>query len=47
MSDILVAIIILVILGGAFYKLYRNKKNNIKSSACSACPLKDQCQNRN
>lgn len=43
MGNILVAIIIIGILGGAIYKLYWNKKNNIKSSACASCPLNNSC----
>lgn len=43
MGDILVGIIILVILGGAIYKLYWNKKNDIKCSGCSSCPSNAKC----
>lgn len=43
MGNILVAIIILAILSGAIYKLYWNKKNNIKCSGCNSCPLNDTC----
>ncbi|MGH4050547.1 MAG: FeoB-associated Cys-rich membrane protein [Clostridium sp.] len=43
MGDILVVIIILAILGGAIYKLYWNKKNNIKCSGCPSCPLNGTC----
>jgi|LGVF01.1.fsa_nt_gb hypothetical protein len=43
MGDILVATIILVILSGAIYKLYWDKKNNIKCSGCSTCPLNNKC----
>jgi len=43
MSDILVSIIILVILIGAIYKLYWDKKNNTKCSGCSTCLLNNKC----
>lgn len=43
MGDIFVTIIILAILGGAGYKIYWNKKNNIVCSGCSACPLNNKC----
>lgn len=43
MGDILVGIIILAILGGAVYKLYWNKKNNIKCSGCTSCPSNVIC----
>lgn len=35
MGNIIVAIIILAILGAAAYKIYWNKKNNVKCSGCS------------
>ncbi len=43
MANLLVAIIILAIIGGAAYKLYWNKKNNIKCSGCSSCPSNGKC----
>ncbi len=43
MGNILVVIIILAILGGAIYKLYWNKKNNIKCSGCTSCPSNVRC----
>lgn len=43
MGDILVGIIILAILGGAIYKLYWNKKNDIKCSGCTSCPSNNKC----
>ncbi len=44
MGNFLVIIIILAILGAAIYKLYWNKKNNIKCSGCSSCPSNNKCQ---
>lgn len=43
MNDILVGIIILAILAGAIYKIYWNKKNNIKCSGCPSCPSNNTC----
>lgn len=43
MANLFVAIIVLAILGGAIYKIYWNKKNNIKCSGCSSCPSNNKC----
>ena len=43
MGDIVVGIIILAILAGATYKLYWNKKNDIKCSGCTSCPSNAKC----
>ncbi len=47
MGNILVFIIIVAILSGSIYKLYWNKKNNIKCSGCSACPSNKTCSSIN
>jgi len=43
MANILVGLMILAILGGAIYKIYWNKKNNIMCSGCSSCPSNNTC----
>lgn len=43
MGNIIVVIIILVILARSIYKLYWNKKNNIKCSGCSSCLSNNRC----
>ncbi len=46
MNDIFLAIIIIIIIAAALYKIHWDKKNNIKSSACSSCPLNKKCNNK-
>lgn len=46
MGNVIVALIILAILSGAIYKLYWNKKNNIKCSGCSSCPSNANCSSK-
>ena len=42
-GNIVVILIVSIILGAASYKLYINKKNNIKCSGCTACVLNQTC----
>lgn len=45
MGDIIVIVVVVIILAAASYKLYKNKKNNVKCSACKSCVLNDVCNN--
>lgn len=47
MGNIIVVIIILIILSGSIYKLYWNKKNNIKCLGCPSCPFNGKCNSSN
>ncbi len=40
MGDLIVIIILILIIGGAAYKLYLDKKNNVM---CSGCPSYKAC----
>lgn len=41
MGNIAVILILLFIFSIAFYKIYKDKKNNVK---CSGCPSYSECQ---
>lgn len=40
MGNIIVMLIIAVAIGGAAYKVYKDKKNHV---TCCGCPMKNQC----
>ncbi len=40
MGDFIVVVLLLIIFGGATYKLYKDKKNNVM---CSGCPSYKSC----
>ncbi|PKM51689.1 MAG: hypothetical protein CVV02_05320 [Firmicutes bacterium HGW-Firmicutes-7] len=44
MGDLIVIIIVLTILGGASYKIYRDKKNNVKCSGCPSYKANGTCE---
>ena len=43
MGDLIVVVLILMILGGASYKIYKDKKNNVKCSGCPSCSMNGNC----
>lgn len=43
MGDFIVIIILVIIIGGAMFKLYLNKKNNVICSGCPSCPSNLSC----
>ncbi len=43
MGNVIVVLILLVIISVASYKLYLDKKNNVKCSGCPSCKIKDNC----
>ena len=43
MGNIIVLGIIVLIVGLSVYKIVRDKKNNVKCSGCSACPMNSNC----
>lgn len=45
MSNVLVVVIIVAILVASIYKLYRDKKNNVKCSTCPYGQVNGICNN--
>jgi hypothetical protein len=43
MGNIIVGVLIAVIICGAGYKIYKDKKNNVKCSGCPSCPSNSKC----
>jgi len=43
MGNFIVIAVILGIMAGASYKLYKDKKNGIKCSGCPSCPSNGKC----
>lgn len=43
MGDFIVIIVLLLIIGAAAFKLYKDKKNNVMCSGCPSCPSNLQC----
>lgn len=43
MGDFIVIILLIAIIGGASFKIYLNKKNNVICSGCPSCPSNLSC----
>ncbi len=43
MGNIIVGALILAVICGAIYKIYKDKKNNVKCSGCPSCPMNGKC----
>jgi len=43
MGNIIVILVIVVLLSGASFKMYKDKKNNVKCSGCPSCSSKGSC----
>ncbi len=43
MGNFIVGILILSIICGAAYKIYKDKKNNVRCSGCPSCPSNNRC----
>ena len=47
MGNLIVVIIILVLTSGSLYKIYKDKKNNVKCSGCPYANSNIKCKSRN
>ena len=47
MGNTIVIIIIATIILGAAYKIYIDKKNNVKCSGCPSCSMNKNCSTKN